>query len=174
MIDPYRWLIELVTGLLACAVLWFVWWHHGSARYHAGIAAQQAADRKSFAVLDQAVKKIDTDRAAQVAKLEKENADDQKRYDDYVARNPLGPVRVLVDTYYRQAPVPGAARPIAPAGIAAAAGGPGGSVHPGHAALETLDLAPALGVVLRGFADLDIDLRDCQARALINRRDTFK
>ncbi len=174
MISPYRWLIELVLALVAVGLVAFAWWHHGNARYHAGIAAQQSADNRSFAVLDKAVRKIDADRAAKVAKLEKEDADAQKRYDDYVARDPLGPVRVLVDTYYREAPVPGPAAGIAPPGPPAAASRPRGPVHPGNPALQSLDLAPALGVVLHGFADLDLGLRECEGRAMIDRRDRFK
>lgn len=174
MISPYRWLIELVLALVLVAAIWFAWWHHGNARYHAGIDAQRVADRRSFSVLDSAVKKIDADRAAKVAKLEKEDADAQKRYDDYVARYPLGPVRVLVDPYYREADLSGPARLVAPSIGAPAAGGSRGPLRAGNDQPATLDLAPALGIVLRGFADLDLDLRECQGRALINRTDTLK
>lgn len=43
-----------LLGAALIAGMWFAWVHHGSVRYRAGIAAQQAADTKAFAALEAA------------------------------------------------------------------------------------------------------------------------
>ena len=163
-LDPYKWLISLALVALLAAGGWFAWWHHGNVRYDAGMAYVHDVDAKALATAQKAADAKTAQLLAQSNKAHQEAANAIQKYDDYVARVALEPVRVRIRACIGS-PVSGPSA--AKAGTTDPGPAPGTSapvLDRGDA--QGLDLTPELGTILQGFAYVDIGLQESQQRAV--------
>ena len=146
------WLYAGAAGVVLAAFLWFAAHERAVGRQH-----ELDAVNKATRAAQLAAQKETDEWKAKAAAAAQESADARKRYDDFVAAQPLGPVWLCK----RSAPANGVpAAPGAVAGIEGTGAGP----DPGAAVPAGVDVGPDLEAIVLGFAALAIQVSEFQHR----------